>query len=211
MTDVIQATKRDSTGTAATIRLRRAGNVPAVLYGHGEANEHLSISADQIRGLLRHHSKTIKLTGDVNETALVSDMQWDALGIEVLHLDLIRVNLKEKVEVTVTIETHGEAPGTREGGIFLENIREVDVRCSAGAIPDSLVLDINELHLDEHATAADLQLPEGVELITDPESVIAHIEAPRAEVAAEEEGVADGAEPEVISKGGGEGEEDEEA
>ncbi|TWU15908.1 50S ribosomal protein L25 [Allorhodopirellula heiligendammensis] len=207
MTDVIQATKRDSTGTAATTRLRREGNVPAVLYGHGEANEHLAISAVQVKGLLRHHSKTVTLTGDVNETALVSDMQWDPLGIEVLHLDLIRVNLQEKVEVTVAIETHGEAAGTREGGIFLENLREVDVRCSAGSIPESLVLDVNDLHLGDQATAADLQLPEGVELVTDPETVIAHVEAPRSEAAVEEED-AIGSEPEVISKGGGE-EEDE--
>lgn len=208
MTDVIQATKRDSTGTSATIRLRRAGNVPAVLYGHGEANEHLAISAVQVKGLLRHHTKTVTLTGDVNETALVSAMQWDPLGIEVLHLDLIRVNLKEKVEVTVSIETHGEAPGTREGGIFLENVREVEVRCSAGSIPESLVLDVNGLHLGDQATAADLQLPAGVELITDPETVIAHVEAPRAEVEEDEAASALGMEPEVIGKGGGDEEEE---
>lgn len=208
MTDVIQATKRDSTGTAATIRLRREGNVPAVLYGHGEANEHLAISAVQVKGLLRHHTKTVTLTGDVNETALVSAMQWDALGIEVLHVDLIRVNLQEKVEVTVSIETHGEAPGSREGGIFLENVREVEVRCSAGSIPESLVLDVNDLHLGDQATAADLQLPPGVELITDPETVIAHVEAPHAESEGDEVTSALGSEPEIISKGGGE-EEDE--
>ncbi|MCM2371542.1 50S ribosomal protein L25 [Aporhodopirellula aestuarii] len=208
MTDVIQATKRDSTGTAATIRLRRNGLVPAVLYGHGEANEHLAIPATQVKSLLRHHSKMIKLTGDVDENALVSEMQWDALGIEVLHLDLIRVNLKEKVEVTVAIETHGEAAGTREGGILIENLHEVDIRCSAGAIPENLVVDINDLHLGQNVTASDLQLPEGVELITPGDTVIAHVETPREEVAEEtEDGL--GAEPEVISKGGGE--EDDEA
>ncbi|EMI54736.1 MULTISPECIES: 50S ribosomal protein L25 [Rhodopirellula] len=203
MTDVIQATKRDSTGTAATNRLRRNGLVPAVLYGHGESNEHLAIPAVQVKGLLRHHSKMIKLTGDVNENALVSEMQWDALGIEVLHLDLIRVNLKEKVEVTVSIETHGEAAGTREGGILLENLHEVDVRCSAGAIPESLVLDVNDLHVGQHATANDLQLPEGVELVTDGETVIVHVEAARTEEPTEDAGDSIGAEPEVISKGGG--------
>ncbi len=203
MTDVIQATKRDSTGTSATIRLRRAGNVPAVLYGHGEANEHLAIPAVQVKGLLRHHSKTVKITGDVNETALVSAMQWDALGIEVLHLDLIRVNLQEKVEVTVSIETHGEAIGIREGGIMLENIHEVEIRCSAGAIPESLVLDINDLHLGDQATAGDLKLPEGVELITPAETIVAHIEAPREQQETEEGGSGIGAEPEVIGKRGG--------
>ncbi|TWT93499.1 50S ribosomal protein L25 [Neorhodopirellula pilleata] len=200
MTDVIQATKRDSTGTAATRRLRRDGHVPAVLYGHGEANEHLAIPHAQVKGLLRHHSRMVKLTGDVNETALVSEMQWDALGIEVLHMDLIRVNLKEKIEVTVSVELHGEAIGTREGGILLENVREVEIRCAADSIPESLVLDINDLHLGQNATANQLKLPEGVELITDGETVLAHVEAPRGEGDSGEAQV--GSEPEVISKGG---------
>jgi len=204
MTDVIQATKRDSTGTSSTIRLRREGNVPAVLYGHGEANEHLAIPATQVKGLLRTHSKMVKLTGDVNETALISEMQWDALGIEVLHLDLIRVNIQEKIELTVSIHTHGEAIGTREGGILLENVREVEIRCSAGSIPENLALDVNGLHLGQNATAADLQLPEGVELITPADTVIAHIEEPRQEMATNDTADSVGAEPEVIAKGGGE-------
>lgn len=202
MTDVIQATKRESTGTAATRRLRRDGRVPAVLYGHGEANEHLSIPHAQVQALLRHHSRMVQLSGDIQETALVSEMQWDALGIEVLHMDLIRVNLKEKVEVTVSVELHGEAIGTREGGILLENVREVEIRCSAGSIPESLTLDINELHLGENAYANQLQLPEGVELITDGETVLAHVEAPRAEPDPDDEVAQIGAEPEVINKGG---------
>lgn len=204
MTDVLQATKRDSTGTAATTRLRRSGHVPAVLYGHGKENEHLAIPATQISTLLRHNTRMIKLSGDVSDNALVTEMQWDALGIEVLHLDLIRVNLKEEVEVIVSIELHGEAPGVREGGILLENVREVEVRCSAGSIPETIILDINELRLGQQAVASDLELPEGVELLIDGDTVIAHVEQPREEIEGEEEteGVQVGAEPEVISRGG---------
>ncbi|MEO9594206.1 50S ribosomal protein L25 [Rhodopirellula bahusiensis] len=205
MTDVIQVTKRESTGTAATRRLRRDGHVPAVLYGHGEANEHLAVPSAQVKGLLRHHSKTVQLAGDVDETALVSDMQWDPLGIEVLHMDLIRVNLKEKVELGVPIVLHGEAVGVREGGMLLENVHEVEIRCSAGSIPDHLVLEVAELGVGEHKTAGDLTLPEGVELVTDGDVVIAHIEAQRDEEIAEAGDAL--AEPEVISKGSGEAEE----
>ncbi|MCC9654724.1 50S ribosomal protein L25 [Rhodopirellula halodulae] len=205
MTDVIQVTKRESTGTAATRRLRRDGHVPAVLYGHGEENQHLAIPEVQVKGLLRHHSKTVQLSGDVDETALVSDMQWDPLGIEVLHMDLIRVNLKEKVELAVPVELHGEAVGVREGGLLLENAHEVEIRCSAGSIPDSLVLDVNDLGVGQHKTASDLTLPEGVELVTDGDMVIAHVEAKRDEEIAEAGDAL--AEPEVISKGSGEAEE----
>lgn len=186
-------------GTAATRRLRRSGRIPAVLYGHGESNQHLSISAGEVDMLLRHHSKTVQLDGDVNETALISHMQWDPLGIEVLHLDLIRVNLQEKVEVSVPIHRHGDAVGTREGGVLIENLHEVAIRCSAGSIPESLSLNVNDLRVGQHATAGDLQLPEGVELVTDPETVLAHVE--RVHVEAEVGEVAAGGEPEVISRG----------
>lgn len=199
MTDVLHVQTRDEMGTAATRRLRRSGRIPAVLYGHGEGNQHLSVSSGEVEMLLRHHSKAVQLDGATNVTALISDMQWDPLGIEVLHLDLIRVNLQEKVDVSVPIHRHGDAIGTREGGVLIENLHEVEVRCSAGAIPESIGLNVNDLHVGQHVTAADLELPEGVELLTDPETVVAHVE--RLHVEEEVGEVPAGGEPEVISRG----------
>lgn len=201
MADVFQVETRDQTGSAATKRLRRKGMVPAVLYGHGEENKHLAIPEVQVRTLLRHHGKMVELAGSVKETALVSSVHWDPLGIDVLHLDLIRVNLKELVEVTVPVHLHGDAIGTREGGILLENMHEVDIRCPAGAIPESVHLNVSDLHVGAHKLASDLELPEGVELVTPADAVIAHIEQVRGgEVL--EAAVNMGAEPEVIAKGG---------
>ena len=198
MTDVLHVELREQIGTAATRRLRKAGKVPGVLYGHGEQNLHLAVSSTEVAALVRHHGKTVQLTGAANEHALVNEMQWDPLGIDVLHLDLIRVNLKESVDVTVPVRMHGEPVGVREGGILLENVHEVDIRCSAGAIPEDLGLAVGGLKLGESLTAAHLELPEGVDLITDSETVIAHVEAPRAAREEEEEGAA--AEPEVIGR-----------
>ena len=110
MAEVFEVKKRDQVGSSATRRLRRDGQIPAVLYGHGEANEHLAIPAIQVQNAVRHHSKTVELAGAVKDTALISQIHWDPLGIEVLHLDLIRVNLKELVEVSVAIQTHGDIP-----------------------------------------------------------------------------------------------------
>lgn len=200
MAELLEVEKRGRVGSAATRRLRREGRVPAVLYGHGEANEHLSIPALQVESLIRHHSKTVELSGAVKDTALVSQIHWDPLGIEVLHLDLIRVNLKELVEVTVPIHAHGDPIGVREGGVYLENLHEVEIRCPAGQIPDSLGLNVSDLHLGGHLTAADLEMPEGVELVTPQETIVAHIEEPRGEAPI---GVVEGeGEPEVIAKGG---------
>lgn len=176
MTDVIEVSRRENTGTAATRRLRRDGMVPAVLYGHGESNEHLAVPSKQVKALLRHHSKTIDLRGAVNETALINEMQWDALGIEVLHLDLIRVNLQEKVQVTVSVHLHGEAKGTHEGGILLEVTHEVDITCPAGSIPDNVGLNVTDLGVGEQATASQLELPDGCELVTGGDVVVARVD-----------------------------------
>jgi len=199
MAEVLDVEKREQVGSSATERLRRSGRVPAVLYGHGEGNEHLSVSTAQVKTLLRHHSKTVELAGDVKETALVSQIQWDPLGIEVLHLDLIRVNLKELVRVTVAIHRHGDAEGLRQGGLMIDNIHEVEIECFAGQIPENLSLNVTDLELGGQKTAADLELPEGVSLVTPVETVVAHVEQPKG---ASEETSEALAEPEVIAKGG---------
>ena len=202
MADVLNVEKRERTGSAASIRLRRSGHVPAVLYGHGEENQHLAIPRAEVNLLLRHHGKMVELKGDVKDTALVSELHWDPLGIEVLHLDLQRVNLNERVEVTVPIHIHGEPIGTREGGIFLENNHQVDIVCSAGNIPESVTMHVAELHMGENLTAGDLDLPEGVELISPAGLVICHVEEPKGNKDDDEAGDAIGSEPEVIAKGG---------
>lgn len=198
MAEVLNVEKREAFGSAATTRIRREGRVPAVLYGHGQETQHLSISQGEVDALIRHHGRAVELKGALQDTAMVNDVQWDPLGIDILHLDLLRVNLQEVVDVTVSVHLHGEAPGVREGGILLESVHEVDVRCKAGSIPESVELSVAELHMGESATAAQLILPEGVELITDPETVLARVEEPRAEKDPEDELSSIGAEPEVI-------------
>jgi large subunit ribosomal protein L25 len=200
MAEVLEVEKRTQVGSSASRKLRKSGRIPVVLYGHGETNAHLSVPAVQVKTLLRHHSKTVELSGAIKDTALVSHVHWDPLGIDVLHLDLIRVNLQELVDVEVPIHTHGDPIGVREGGILIENLHSVEVRCPAGSIPENLGLNINDLHLGAHLTAADLELPEGVQLVTPGETIVAHIEEPKTE--AETTEPTEGTEPEVIAKGG---------
>jgi len=183
--EVLNVQLRDLTGTTASIRLRASGMVPAVLYGHGEANRHLAIPKTEVKSLLRHHSKTVTLQGAISDTALVSEVQFDHLGIEVLHLDLVRVNLQEKVEVEVSISLHGDSVGARSGGVLLENMHSVVVSCPAGEIPETLLLDVTDLDIGGHLTAGNLVLPAGVELVTSAEAVVAHIEKLRGPAADE--------------------------
>ena len=180
MAEVVEVQKREgSLGTAASRRMRKAGNVPAVLYGHKQDNEHLSISQKTVESILRHHSKIVELKGAVNETALVSELQFDPLGIEVLHIDLQRVDMNERVAVTVPIQFKGEPKGAKLGGIVIESAHEVEIRCPAVAIPDSVILATTSVGLGENRTAADLTLPENVELVSLAETVVFQIEKPK--------------------------------
>ncbi|MCS7465822.1 50S ribosomal protein L25 [Stieleria sp. ICT_E10.1] len=182
MAEVVQVQKRDgSLGTAASRRLRKAGSVPAVLYGHKQQNQHLAISQKTVESILRHHSRIVELQGDVVETAMVSDLQFDPLGIEVLHIDLQRVDMNEKVTVTVPIRFKGEPIGGKQGGIVIENAHEVEVECPVVAIPDFVELNVTSVGLSEHRSASDVKLPENVVLVTPGETVVYHVEKVKGE------------------------------
>lgn len=192
MAEVVQVQIRDGgLGTAASRRLRKTGLVPAVLYGHKQSNEHLSIPQKTVESILRHHSKIVELQGAVNETALVSDLQYDPLGIEVLHIDLQRVDMNEKVTVTVPIKFKGDPVGGKQGGIAIENCHEVEINCPAVAIPDSIAINVTTVGLSENRTAGDLKLPDNVELMTPVETVIFHVEKPKGLKSEDEESETD--------------------
>ncbi len=198
MADVLNVTQRPQLGSRSSRRLRRSGQVPAVLYGHGKENVNLTIPAGELYHAVRYGSKLVEVRGAVQDSALIRDVQWDAYGQEVLHVDLARVSAEEAVEITLAVELRGEAPGSREGGVIDHSTHEIEIRCPAKAIPENFVVNINSLHLGESITASDLPLPEGAELLTDPDQVIVSCEEPVAEI--EEEVAAAEAEPEVIGR-----------
>lgn len=207
MLEKLHAEKREELGTTACRRLRKAGQIPAVMYGHGEANVNLTLRANEVEAALRHGSHLIELSGAVNDSALF-DVQWDALGTEVLHLDLTRVNAEETVEVELPVELRGEAPGTKEGGVVLHTVHTLTLRCPAGVIPEKLQLTINELHLGESIAASEIELPDKASLVDDPETIIVQCTEPEAEEEVDEEGTG-GLEPEVIGRKPDEDEEGE--
>ncbi len=116
MSETIEVKKRDLVGKRAVKKLRSQGLVPAILYGHGEENVNLCVRKEALGLVIRHGSKILSLTGDINDTALLREVQWDTFGTEILHIDLNRVSQSETVEVTLSVELHGEAPGLSEGG-----------------------------------------------------------------------------------------------
>jgi large subunit ribosomal protein L25 len=201
MADTLNVTSRNETGSSRMRRLRQQGMIPAILYGHGEANVNLAVSAEDLFSVIKRGGKLLTLRGEVADSALLRALQWDTFGKEVLHVDLMRVSATELVDTTVTIELRGTAVGISEGGVIQFITHEIDIECPAASIPEKIQVNISDLHLDQAVHASDVPLPQGAKLVTNPDAVIAQCITPK--VVEEEPAAApvEGAvEPELIKK-----------
>ena len=200
MTDTLNVEKREQTGTLRMRRLRASGMIPAVLYGHGGENLSLQIPTKDVNAAIRHGNQFVELKGAVNESALISEVQWDTFGTDVLHLDLTRVDAAEKVDVTVAVELVGEAPGTKVGGILNQPLHEIQIQCSASSLPDKLEIRINGLGLNQTMTAGDVPLPAGATLVTSADEIVVQCGEPSQAADTEASEASFAAEPEVIGR-----------
>jgi large subunit ribosomal protein L25 len=196
--DKLNVVVREQRGSNRTKMLRAAGLVPAVVYGHGEETVSVSVKRNEIEAVIRHGGRLVDLTGGVSDSALVTEVQWDSFGNRVMHLDLTRVDKSEAVELTVSVELRGTAPGTKVGGVVTQPIHEIEIKCPVTSIPEKFELNINSLQLDETITAGQIELPKGATLITDPATVLAQCTTP-VELD-EDEAETDLSEPEVIGR-----------
>jgi len=204
----LNAELRETRGKRNARRQRRAGRLLAILYGHGQPSVSLSLSAEAMEAAVRHGARLVKLTGAVEEQAFIRQLQWDPWGKHVLHVDFTRVSEHEKVQVMVAVDLRGEAPGMKLGGVVKHLIHELEIECEATAIPERLHVNINHLNLRDEISIAQLELPPGVVVLGDPESVVVECAEPVA-VAEEEPAEAAEVEPEVIGRKKEEQEEEE--
>jgi len=192
--------KNKGTGSRVSRRLRAAGNVPAIIYGHKQTPQPISLTSEEVAAILKRGSHVLKLDlGDGKpETVLVRELQWDHLGREVIHVDFFRADLSELVESDVRIEIRGEAPGVNEGGILDIPHHSVKVRCRADQIPDYIRVDVSGLHMGQAIHVKELTLPEGVTSISGADEVVVHLIRPSGMAATTAEAAP--AEPEVITR-----------
>lgn len=209
----INATSRGAFGKGDSRRLRTQGMIPAAVYGEGKEAVAVAVNAKEIANILRSdtgHNTIFKLAlpngAGEPATVIIKDWQVDPVKGRLLHADLMRLSMTEITQVSVAIEIKGEPIGVKlEGGILDLQMRQVEVECLPGDIPESLELDVSNLHIGGHLTVADLAYDrEKIKLLAEESQVIAGVLAPRlAEEAAPagegEEGAA--GEPEVIKKG----------
>lgn len=195
---------RAKVGTTAANALRHAGKIPAVLYGHGIAPEHVALDAHAFEELLHRSGRNaiITLTGGAKpETALVRDVAIHPVSRRVLHADLQRVSADEAIVAELQVVTVGVPRGVREqGGVMDVVTHELEIEGPASRIPENLEVNVEELGIHEHVSAADVKLPEGFKMVTSPETIVVAIEASRTERDLEEAaaGPAEAPEPEVI-------------
>ncbi len=201
----LKADIRQKAGSNEARRLRREGKLPAVVYGHGQPSMPIAVNAhDFVRGLHHGHRLfNVDLDGK-SETLLLKDVQYDYLGKNLIHADLIRVDLSERVTVEVPLEFRGVAKGTTMGGILDEVMTHLEVECRVTEIPDLIPVIVREVGLNEALHAKDIELPSGCILKTDPEALVLICHESKAAAAAEEaeeaEAVETETEPEVITE-----------
>ena len=203
----IQASKREQLGSRANKRLRDAGHLPGVVYGHKEAIIPVTLPKKEVVNHLNKGAHLFDLTLDgKSEKVLIKEVQYDHLGIEVLHVDFARVSLDEKVEVTVAVELKGEPKGEKDGGVLQQIINELEVECLVTDIPDKILHNVSEMALDDVVHIKDLNLPSGVRALADEDQIVAQVKEIKEEEAAPVAAEAASAEPEVIGKKAEEGE-----
>jgi large subunit ribosomal protein L25 len=213
------ATARDQAGKGAARTLRSKGLIPAVIYGHGRDPQPLSLNArdlDKLLGHIQAESTVIEVSvGGTTSKTLIREIQRHPIKRQILHVDFQALVAGEKVTVSIPIVLEGIPEGVRlGGGVLDQTLRELEIEVDPSSIPDHIEFDVTNMVIGDSVHVSDLKMPEGVEVLDDPETSVAVLAAPRAvieETAATEpvEGAEGVAEPEVIGKGPGDEEEGE--
>jgi len=188
----LQVLERAKLGSRESRRLRRQGLIPGVLYGRGKKSHAIAVPERELRAALSgphglHAILDVVLNGQKTAHAsVVKDYQRDPLRGHITHVDLQEVRLDRPIHAAVAVELVGESPGVKAGGVLTQLVREVNVEALPLAVPDRLTLDLGGTEIGDSLHAADLQVPEGVKILDDPETILAAIAAPRRVVEAEE-------------------------
>jgi large subunit ribosomal protein L25 len=215
----VSAQPREGRGKGMARKLRASGQIPAVIYGRGEKTRELALNAHDFEKLIStiHYENTVfqlDIDGEKGEVrALVRELQRHPFRGQVLHVDFHQIHKGEHVHVSIPVRLVGSAPGVRAGGLLQHATTDLEVRCDADRIPDTIDVDVSHLEIGDSVHVGDLTVPEGVELQDEDDRTICSVAPPAvAAVAegeeAEEPVAAEGGEPEVIRRAREEEDED---
>ncbi len=185
-TETLEVTARADHGSRSMRRLRRAGRVPGVLYGGDSEPVSFDVDARILRNMLNRAGAMLQVSVDGGEAqpVLIKDVQHHPLRGDIVHADMLRVDMKVAIQAPIPVEIVGaeEAPGVAEGGVLSQETRELTVEALPADMPDVLTFDVSKLEMNETATLASLGVPAGLTIIGEAEEiVIATVTAPTQE------------------------------
>jgi len=184
METVLKAQIRDERGKGAARKLRAKGFVPGVLYGQGAEPQAIALSSqDLLHFFHATHGATAVVDIEIDGTrhmAIPREVQKDHLRGRYIHVDFLEVRGDEKVKMTVEIHEQGEAPGIKAGGVIEHHLREVEIECLPGDVPEEIVADVSALELGDMLRVGDIAPPAGVTFLSDPETPVISVVTPAA-------------------------------
>lgn len=200
----LKAEPRES-GKGSAHRVRAEGYVPAIVYGKNTSNVNLKVSGRELgralhTGAGRNNLFRVEVGGEEPRTCIIKEVQTDPVTGRVIHIDLFQISLKDRITTSVTIVLHGEEAVEKTGGILQHGLRELEIECLPTDIPEHIVVDVSALRVGQHVTAGEVKLPEGVELVSEPEEVVVSVVAPKHAEVEETEAATGAAEPELVKK-----------
>jgi large subunit ribosomal protein L25 len=206
--NTVDAQLREATDKNAARRLRRTGLIPAALYGAGEKPVTIAVDPRQISRVLNSASGhntiiDVKLESGACKAILV-DWQRDPVKEILLHVDLKRIDMNKKMHAEIPVHVKGEAPGVKnDGGLLDIVLREVEIECLPGDIPEAITVDISALGLNQAIRVADLPKSDKIKYLSDADMTVVHVTMVKEEAAPVEAAAAEAtaAEPEVMKKG----------
>ncbi|MGI6096968.1 MAG: 50S ribosomal protein L25/general stress protein Ctc [Dethiobacteria bacterium] len=191
----LKAVRREKSTKGALKKLRREGMIPGIVYGRSKEPISIAIDRSELKSVLGTAAGMnvlveLKINGEgalQTETVMIKDIQHDILIRDnLLHIDLLRVSMTEKIEVSVPLILVGEPEGVKDGGVLQQLLREVNIRCLPADIPDQLDADVSSLQIGESLQISDLSVPEGIEMLEEADEVVVVVSAPEQEVVEEE-------------------------
>ena len=169
----LKAEIREHAGSRYAAKVRKQGRIPAIVYGHKKEPVAISVDAHNlVEGLHYGHRLVDVQIRDKTEKMIIKDLQYDYLGRDIIHMDLMRVDVTETIKVTVPIERKGTAKGTLEGGIIEEHTDHLEVECRVTDIPESIIVWVKDIGVGDTLHASDIKLPSGVKLVSSPETLL---------------------------------------
>jgi len=195
----LKAESRQEVGKRIAKKLRKEGRIPAIIYGEHKETIPISLLKSDVKAVLKSETggnTVLRIQRDnIQVDAMLKDIQYDYLSDNIIHVDLIRIDLNKKVNVSVPVVTTGEPVGVKVGGGVFDFItRKIKVRCLVSKIPKEFKIDVTDLHSGHSIKIEDMEVEDGVKILSDPHTVICAVTAKGAveevvEEVEEEEGV----------------------